>query len=316
MRGWPLLISVLFTPALALAQGPDEEARGVFINELMYHPSPRLGTPDDYQWIELYNGLPSKMDLSGWRLNDFELPAGTHMAPNGYLVVARQDVSDPDQDGDYYSAYYNADNGYPHHQARIVDAKGADLGLRSSGETIITLVTAEGRGVDRAHYSPRQGGNGDGPSLEKTLAPAGEKERFWRPSVGKLVFGTGGQQNSTVAIQMRTELDRFEFERGDVLVMRTHLSNRTEWPAFGVLDTYYLDPTEREFSLESGREFTVEPKTRIEVVQQWVIPPGAPLGDAKLKQVTGDAAYSVATEFVEFTVGTLDVGGGAQASGF
>ena len=39
-------------------------------------------------------------------------------------------------------------------------------------------------------------------------------------------------------------------------------------------------------------------------------------GRKVFKQVTGDAAYSVATEFVEFTVGTLDVGGGAQASGF
>lgn len=51
------------------------------------------GAPDD--WVELFNAGETRADLGGWALRDedprhgFVLPAGTSIAPRGYLVVGR-----------------------------------------------------------------------------------------------------------------------------------------------------------------------------------------------------------------------------------
>lgn len=61
----------------------------VVINELMYHP---ISGNDDDQYIELYNGGNSVVDLAGWTLSDavsFTFPSNTVLAPDSYLVVSR-----------------------------------------------------------------------------------------------------------------------------------------------------------------------------------------------------------------------------------
>jgi hypothetical protein len=68
----------------------------VVINEIQYHHPPlsRSGDPvqpQPWEWIELYNRGTRLVDLSGWQLVDavaFELPSGTVIAPDSYLVVA------------------------------------------------------------------------------------------------------------------------------------------------------------------------------------------------------------------------------------
>jgi hypothetical protein len=60
----------------------------VVINEIMY--APISGDADD-QYVELYNSGTTGVDLSGWRLSGgigFEMPAGTTLAADGYLVIA------------------------------------------------------------------------------------------------------------------------------------------------------------------------------------------------------------------------------------
>jgi hypothetical protein len=64
-------------------------ARGVVINELMFDPI--SGDADD-EYVELRNRLPMSVDLGGWRLRDgisFDIPDGTIIPANGYLVIAR-----------------------------------------------------------------------------------------------------------------------------------------------------------------------------------------------------------------------------------
>jgi hypothetical protein len=68
----------------------------VWVNEVMALNESTLqdeagGYPD---WIELYNPNPDEVDLSGWFLSDdednpfrWQLPDGTRIEPNGYLVV-------------------------------------------------------------------------------------------------------------------------------------------------------------------------------------------------------------------------------------
>ena len=59
----------------------------VVFNEIMYHPA-NDGTPE---WIELHNQMAVDMDLSAWKLRggvDFDMPAGTVVPRQGYLVIS------------------------------------------------------------------------------------------------------------------------------------------------------------------------------------------------------------------------------------
>ena len=61
----------------------------IVINELMYDP---ISGNDDDQYIELYNKGTNTVSLSGWQFTSgvtFTFPGNTALAPNGYLVVAR-----------------------------------------------------------------------------------------------------------------------------------------------------------------------------------------------------------------------------------
>lgn len=64
-------------------------ASDVVINEIHYDP------PDKTQlaeYIELYNNSPKSIDLSGWAFTDgvdYQIPDGTTLQPNTYLVVAQ-----------------------------------------------------------------------------------------------------------------------------------------------------------------------------------------------------------------------------------
>ncbi len=61
----------------------------VVINELMYHP---ISDDDDDQYVEIYNRGAQAVNLAGWQLSDgisFTFPVNTVLAPDAYLVVAR-----------------------------------------------------------------------------------------------------------------------------------------------------------------------------------------------------------------------------------
>jgi regulation of enolase protein 1 (concanavalin A-like superfamily) len=61
----------------------------IVINELMYDP---ISGNDDDQYIELYNRSGNTVNLGGWQLSDavsFTFPSNTVLAPDAYLVVAR-----------------------------------------------------------------------------------------------------------------------------------------------------------------------------------------------------------------------------------
>ncbi len=61
----------------------------IVINELMYQP---ISGNDDDQYVELYNKGASAVDLGGWQFTAgirFTFPSNTVLAPDGYLVVAR-----------------------------------------------------------------------------------------------------------------------------------------------------------------------------------------------------------------------------------
>lgn len=71
----------------------------VVVSELSYHaPDQPLAdgsfTADDLEWIELHNRGAAALDVGGWQLVDavgYQVPAGTTIAADGYLIIA----SDP-----------------------------------------------------------------------------------------------------------------------------------------------------------------------------------------------------------------------------
>ena len=122
----------------------------IVINEIMADP------PSDEhngEYVELYNRGSSPVDLTGWKFVDginFDIPAGTTIAPGGYLVIAAN------------ASWINSVYG--------INAIG-DFGstLANQGE-LLRLEDSEGDLADEVDY--RVGGdwptlaNGDGSSLE------------------------------------------------------------------------------------------------------------------------------------------------------
>ena len=78
------LVFILATSA-GLRATPDSV---VVFNEVQYNP---LGAGEEGEWIELFNQMGIKVDLSGWRIDGigYTFPKGTIIDPGAYLVVAK-----------------------------------------------------------------------------------------------------------------------------------------------------------------------------------------------------------------------------------
>jgi hypothetical protein len=78
-------------------------AAGLVINEFIPNPA---STDTGFEWVELYNGSSSTLDLSGWVLNtgttSFSkpgvIPVGTQISPGGFLVIGQTETSIPEVD--------------------------------------------------------------------------------------------------------------------------------------------------------------------------------------------------------------------------
>ena len=68
------------------------EVPAVKISEIMYHAVLEEAVEDSYEFVEIYNGSDSAMDLGGWRLTggvDFTFPADSTIEAGAYRVIAR-----------------------------------------------------------------------------------------------------------------------------------------------------------------------------------------------------------------------------------
>ena len=149
------------TPGLANVTSASED---IVINEIFYHPFRRdFEKHPDKEFLELYNRGTEAVDLSGWRLDDgvnYTVPEGTVLAPDSYLVIAR----DPQLIQDVYGLGPDQVLGPADEESREEFGVLADAGER------LTLVDALGRTVDTVRYY--DGGDwslwadGEGSSLE------------------------------------------------------------------------------------------------------------------------------------------------------
>ena len=156
-------------------------ATDVVINEMMFHAISDLDG-DDY--LELYNRGPDPVDLSGWSFSGITLalPAGTSIAANGYLVVAKE------------AAQFQATYGF---------APAAVYGgnLSNSGETV-ALRDATATTIDTVSFLDVDPwpvtADGGGPSLElidaslenNDSSELGRRDQRVGPHAGRRELGT------------------------------------------------------------------------------------------------------------------------------
>ncbi len=65
---------------------------GVYLSEVMYHPVLEGTKDEEHEFVEIHNGGKAAVDISGWRLSkgvNYTFPVGTTVAPDGYLVIAK-----------------------------------------------------------------------------------------------------------------------------------------------------------------------------------------------------------------------------------
>jgi len=79
------MVAVFLAGPLCPASAPDAV---VVFNEVQYNPS---GAGEAGEWVELFNQMGIKTDVSGWRIEGlgYTFPNGTFINPGAYLVVAK-----------------------------------------------------------------------------------------------------------------------------------------------------------------------------------------------------------------------------------
>ncbi|MFN0126990.1 MAG: lamin tail domain-containing protein, partial [Verrucomicrobiales bacterium] len=164
----PALVGVLgMPPCLA---SPDSV---VSFNEIQYNPT---GPSEEGEWVELFNQMGIKVDVSGWRIDGigFTFPAGTILSPGTYAVVAKSPV------GSQFGPYPGS--------------------IANSGERL-RLINQSDRMMDEIEFqddSPwPEGADGSGSTLTKRQAyTASLPHANW--SVSSQTGGTPGSANLTL----------------------------------------------------------------------------------------------------------------------
>jgi hypothetical protein len=120
---------------------PDIPRSSVIINEIMYDPS-----PDNCEFIEIYNRTPDPINIGGWRLQS---------GNNNYFSIS--DTTRNLLQGNYmiFSADSSVINKYDFiDQNTISCASTASLGFSNTG-TVLLLKDINGNTIDSVCYSPK-----------------------------------------------------------------------------------------------------------------------------------------------------------------
>ncbi|MHA3774957.1 lamin tail domain-containing protein [Verrucomicrobiota bacterium sgz303538] len=189
--------------ALGVAQA------GVVLNEILYRPGTTIPENTKAEFVELLNTGTETVSLGGWQFTKgvaFTFPAGTTIAPGGYLVVAA-DV--PTFQGQYPG---------------VNNVVGGWTGQLSNSGERIELVDATGKVVDSVEYSDegdwakRAGTPTTGWAWTTTAATGGcslelrnpalphDRGQNWAPSAA--ATGTPGTANSQAAADLAPLIDR------------------------------------------------------------------------------------------------------------
>ena len=138
-----LLLAALCASS-ARANAPDCV---VVFNEIHYNPA---GPGEDGEWIELFNQMGIRVDLSGWQLSggiEYTFPRGTIVDPGSYLVIAKSPVG-----GQLGPFFGSLDNGGE--RLRLINHSGRLMDLLDYGDSGRWPVVADGSGATLAKRDP------------------------------------------------------------------------------------------------------------------------------------------------------------------
>ncbi len=83
------LVATLFLQGAALIGSCEASPDSVVVfNEVHYNPA---GTSENGEWVEVFNQMGIKVDVSGWRIDGigYTFPPNTILDPGAYAVVAK-----------------------------------------------------------------------------------------------------------------------------------------------------------------------------------------------------------------------------------
>ncbi len=298
----PLLLLVLIGGAPAGAMMCRDQ---VVINEIMFDPADVLGDDEDYEWVELHNTTGHAVSLAGWRLN--HAPLDGEIPPHDYVLVARQDRSDPDGDGEFFSAFYHPDNGYQI-SARIIDLAGQTMGL-DGDDFELRLFDDQDQVVDWAAFHPAPGGDGDGSTLERLVALHGGSEAEFLPSEPPGRHGTPEGQNSTSPLTVHVSLPDAPVAPGDTLHIEEIITNRDRMGHRVRIWREILTPSQRRIPFEHPdlpTEVHVPGCHSLRLEADVVVPAPSPLGEFGYHGIIGDGSESLGSDWDEFIVESSD----------
>lgn len=180
----------------------EAESPKISINELMAvnttAQADEAGEYDD--WLELYNFSSDEMDISGWFLSDnpwnldkFEIPAGTVMAPDSYLIVwADEDGSQ----GDYHANFKLSGSGealyLSNSEGLLVDE--VEFGIQSDDIAYARIPNGTG---DFIYQNPTFNTNNEHVGIEDE--ELGELQVFPNPASEILYLKVPAELQGTVA---------------------------------------------------------------------------------------------------------------------
>jgi hypothetical protein len=158
----------------------------VVINEVNYDAP---GNDNGYEWLELYNGSGSSVDISGWTIEAgfssfsvrYTFPGSSSIAANGYVVVGGQNVGGADYTS---SSALNMGNASGSADAvRLTDGNGgiidtvvygspnSDNWLDDCGAVAASLAPSPGSGYVIARTPNGQDTNQSGDDFSETNSP-------------------------------------------------------------------------------------------------------------------------------------------------
>jgi hypothetical protein len=277
----------------------------VVIHEIMFDPADLLGDDDDYEWIELFNTTGATVDLGGWSLND--VPLSGSIAPYDYLICARQDATDPDGDGAFFSAFYNADNGYSL-SAPILDLNGADWSLQGPRLEVV-LRDGMAQVIDSVGFAEVPGGEGDGSTLERVVAVLpGEGDNF-SVSTPPERYGSPEGENSVSPLVIDATLPPGPFYPGDVVTISESILNRSdEAQVISIWRVIQLPNSLRRPFAPPGlpTHLIVPPNFEFQAESEVVVPDLIPFGCYGYQAVIGRGEQSTGSDWEEFIVHSND----------
>ena len=162
----------------------------LMITEIMYHPAPEGATDgDQFEFIELKNGEPFQIDLSGVRFAsaiNYTFPQGRKLEPGAFVVLANNATNFAKRyPGVTLDGVYTGNLANGGERITVVHATGAPLVVMDYGDAAPWPVTADGQGFSLVPVDPNANPNPADPNN-------------WRPS--SRINGSPGADDPPVGL--------------------------------------------------------------------------------------------------------------------